>query len=111
MNNKAGSLSPAKKLFEFIKRHKILTAILIFALLFIITGIVSVLADNAKQVRQAEESKPKFEQVNVDVLVVKDACEKLRVKGWTISSVMGVSKDYQTVEETDCSDTVHTSIR
>lgn len=104
MNNKASSLSPAKKLFGFIKRHKILTAILIFVLLFIITGIVSVLADNAKQARQAEESKPKFEQVDVNGLVVKEACEKLRAKGWTIGSVMGVNNYYQTVDETDCSD-------
>lgn len=113
MNNEHNT-SPAKKLLSsiasFTRKHKVfttITAIVIAIIAFFVIGTTSAInSSNAERARQDEEARPKFEQIDVNGIVIEEACEKLRAKGWNVSVVEGTNDGYVT-ERTDCSDTTH----
>lgn len=111
MNNKKDALLPVKNtlksVLEFIKKHKKLT---IAALVIILLGwlIFTPHGSDNKSSSSYEPAKSKYEEVDVAGLTVKDACDKLREKGWKMSDeVIGENDDYESVESSDCNDTTH----
>lgn len=47
------------------------------------------------------------EKIDVNGLTIKEACEKVREKGWTVYEVAGLDDGSYSVETSDCSDEIH----
>ncbi|PKL31226.1 hypothetical protein CVV43_03700 [Candidatus Saccharibacteria bacterium HGW-Saccharibacteria-1] len=108
MSKKADVISSIKKVvaiaLKFIKEHKKLTiTVLVFIFLYWLVFI-----PHGGSAVPNVEPKYIYDKVDVNGLTIEKACEKLREKGWKISSVDGVNS-YETVEKSDCSDKTHSA--
>lgn len=98
MKDKKQATSPAKKALKFIKRHEVLTIVLIVIiflawLLFIPHGSGNDITDK----------KPDFPEVDVAGLTVQEACKKIKEAGWTKVTVSG-SYGSWVVRDSNCDD-------
>lgn len=95
------------KVKSFTKKHKKLTVVAsILCLVLIVSSINSLFKSDSSSDYTPPEDK--YPRVDVNGLSINEACEKLREKGWTISSVSGHSSDYESSKDSDCSDTENT---
>ncbi len=75
----------------------------------VVAGIVLAIFAITKPINSGTvSSSEKFdnEQVDVNGMIISEACEKVREKGWTVYAVNGMNND-DISEVTDCSDSEH----
>lgn len=77
---------------------------LVLAIAILVTIIVVASSSNNKTAKTEYYDN---EKVDVNGLTIKEACEKVREKGWTVYEVDGLDSGSYSVEKSDCSDETH----
>jgi len=77
---------------------------IVLAIAILVTIIVVASSSNNKTAKTEYYDN---EKVDVNGLTIKEACEKVREKGWTVYEVDGLDSDSYSVEKSDCSDETH----
>lgn len=73
------------------------------AIVLVMAITIAVSSDN-------KTTKPEYydnEKVDVNGLTIKEACKKVREKGWTVYEIDGLDDGGRSVEKSDCSDETH----
>ena len=76
---------------------------IVLAIAILVTIILVVLNSN----KTAKTEHYDNEKVDVNGLTIKEACEKVREKGWTVYEVDGLDSGGYSVEKSDCSNETH----
>lgn len=78
---------------------------IVLAIAILVTIIIVVVASSSNKTAKTEYYDN--EKVDVNGLTIKEACEKVREKGWMVHEVDGLDSGGYSVEKSDCSDETH----